>query len=871
MLNIGIIGTGLIAREHALAISMVPGCASLIAAADVAPERLQDFCASFRVPRRYRDVSDLIADPDVDLVAITTPPSAHEVLAVAALDAGKYVFCEKPLAHSLSSAAQIVEAEARHPGRLAVSHQLRYDPSFRRLIWLCSNGWIGEIQSALIERHSYVPHSNHGKKGWWGSWKVAGGGVLMTQLIHELDLLLLVMGRPLSVSAVMDTRYTEIESEDYVEATIRFAGEAAARCVASVNSGRLRGGFTIQGSSGTVGLPWNFTTKDPSRMPKAMKELDRALPDTRPESPSLVNRGSRFVVRRLGVKAKPALTPHARLYQEIADNIKSGDPLPIPPSEALGPLELCVAAYESALAGKEIRLPLGKTSSVYAGISKGDYDARQCSRTPKGPVLTVSNSSTIAPYESSFFGSVGRVALGIARRALGLVNVEPALVKAMMRKPPPVRGGPRARRWPWPRRRNFDRRERRAAMRVLDREIRTGGAVVYGGVEERAYSEAFARCLGGGYAKAVNSGTTALYVALRALDLEPGSEVVVPPMTDPGGTMPVALLGCLPIPADAHRGSINTSAEEIEKVLTNRTAAILVAHISGQPLDMDPVLELASKCKIPVVEDCAQAHGALYKGRMVGSLGAISAFSTMYAKHHATGAQGGVVFTKDAHLFERVKQIADRGKPYGARGARGNVMASLNFNQDEVSMAIGRVQLEKLPRAIAARRAFASWVETGLREVDGVSLIGDPSGCSGSYLFLVLRFDTSKLGCDCQGFANALLEEGIEGVFAGYPVFPTDQPWYRDAVVFGKSGLPWAALPGRPRPTHFELTNARHVNREIVRVDIHESLGIREAKDLVIAIKKITRFYNVYYTDPCRKAVTCATQSLSSVGRGDAT
>ena len=220
MLNIGIIGTGLIAKEHALAISMVPGSTSLIAAADFAPERLQDFCASFHVPRRYQDAADLIADPEVDLVTITTPPSAHEALAVAALDAGKYVFCEKPLAHSLASAVRIAEAEARHPGRLAVSHQLRYDPSFRRLIWLCSHGWIGKIQSALIERHSYIPHSNHGKKGWWGSWRVAGGGVFMTQLIHELDLLLLAMGRPLSVSAAMDTRYTGIESEDYAEATI---------------------------------------------------------------------------------------------------------------------------------------------------------------------------------------------------------------------------------------------------------------------------------------------------------------------------------------------------------------------------------------------------------------------------------------------------------------------------------------------------------------------------------------------------------------------------------------------------------------------------------------------------------------------------
>jgi predicted dehydrogenase len=381
MLNIGIIGTGLIAKEHALAISMLQGSASLIAAADVAPERLQDFCAFFHVPRHYHDASDLIADSEVDLVTITTPPSTHEALAVAALDAGKYVFCEKPLAHSLASAVRIVAAEARHPGRLAVSHQLRYDSSFRRLIWLCRNNWIGEIQSALIERHSYIPHATDpGTKGWWGAWAVAGGGVLITQLIHELDLLLLAMGRPLSIRATMDTCYTGIESEDYVESTIRFAGEGTARCVASVNSGRLAGGFTIQGNSGTIGLPWNFTTKDPSRMSKAIKELEKALPDTRPQSPSLVSRGSRFLARRLDVKTKPALTPHARLYREIADNIKSGVPLPIPPAEALGSLEICMAAYESALTGKEIGIPLASTSSVYRGVSKEDYDARKCSR-----------------------------------------------------------------------------------------------------------------------------------------------------------------------------------------------------------------------------------------------------------------------------------------------------------------------------------------------------------------------------------------------------------------------------------------------------------------------------------------------------------
>jgi perosamine synthetase len=439
--------------------------------------------------------------------------------------------------------------------------------------------------------------------------------------------------------------------------------------------------------------------------------------------------------------------------------------------------------------------------------------------------------------------SAKQFAHGIARRALSIANIEPTAVKALLRKPPPVHGGPRARRFPWPRRRHFDKREKRAVMQLLNREIRKGGAVIYGGPETKAYCQAFSDYLGGGYAAVVNSGTNAIYVALRALDLEPGSQVVVPAITDPGGTMPVAILGCIPVPADVDRGSLNISAEQVKKVLTDRTSAIVVAHISGQPVDMDPILELASERRIPVVEDCAQAHGALYKGRMAGSLGTISAFSTMFGKQHSTGGQGGAVFTKDTLLFARVRQVADRGKPHGALGTPANLVASLNFNQDEISMAIGRVQLEKLPGAVRARRSFASLVEAGLQEVDGASLIGDPPDCSGSYWFLMIRLDTSKIVCDSQEFAKALEQEGIGGVFAGYPFFPTDQPWHRDAVVFGKSGLPWSALTGHPRPQDFELPNAHQATREIVRVDVHESLGYGEARDLVTAVKKLAQYF----------------------------
>jgi dTDP-4-amino-4,6-dideoxygalactose transaminase len=433
--------------------------------------------------------------------------------------------------------------------------------------------------------------------------------------------------------------------------------------------------------------------------------------------------------------------------------------------------------------------------------------------------------------------------VGIVKWGLSLVGIDPLAVRALVRKPAPVNGGPPVRRKPWPKRRHYDGRERRAAMRILTKEIRTGGAIAYGGPEEEAYCAAFAKFLGGGYADAVNSGSNAVYIALRALGIEPGSEIVVSPVTDPGGMMPVVMNLCIPVPADSDSGSILTSAGQIRKVMSDRTAAIVVSHIGGHAVDMDPILAVAAERGIPVVEDCAQAQGTIYKGRMAGSLGTISAFSTMFTKQHSTGGQGGLVFTKDPILYAKAKQIADRGKYFDATGAMFNVVSSLNFNQDELSMALGQVQLEKLPGAIKHRRAFASRVEAGLRDVEGVELIGDAPYCESSYWFLMVRLDPAVIGVTSQVFAPALAKEGIEGVNAGYSVYPTDQLWHCNAAVFGNSGLPWSLVQQRPR--HYELPNAHQANARMVRIDVHESLGSREARDLIAAINKIARYHHV--------------------------
>ena len=155
-----------------------------------------------------------------------------------------------------------------------------------------------------------------------------------------------------------------------------------------------------------------------------------------------------------------------------------------------------------------------------------------------------------------------------------------------------IDGGDRVRRDAFPKRRLFGEGERDAAIRLFDQALLSGDAIGYGGVEEQAYEHEFADFMGGGYADLVNSGTCALYVALGALRLPVGGEVVVPPITDPGGAMPVALLCQVPVVADAVEGSFNTSAEKVEAVLSPHTRAIIIAHIAGEPVDMDPILAL---------------------------------------------------------------------------------------------------------------------------------------------------------------------------------------------------------------------------------------------------------------------------------------
>lgn len=408
-----------------------------------------------------------------------------------------------------------------------------------------------------------------------------------------------------------------------------------------------------------------------------------------------------------------------------------------------------------------------------------------------------------------------------------------------------IDGGEKVRKTPLPPRCLFGEEEKSAAMDLFDKAIESGSAFGYNGPEEQAYEEEFAEIQEGGYADLVSSGTSAVFVALGALNLEPLSEVIAPPITDPGGIMPIPMLNCIPVIADAHPGSYNMGVEQIEEVLNERTRAIMVAHIAGEPADMDSIMELTKSRNIPVIEDCAQAHLATYKGQLVGTFGDIAAFSTMSGKHHATGAQGGVVFTRDEDLYWEAKRFADRGKPFNTDFGS-NVRMGLNLNGNDLAAAIGRAQLKKLPSTIANRRKFVKALERKIEELKSVSLGWMPSDSESSYWFVRVHIDCDKLKVDKATFVKALSAEGIP-CSASYRAMPSEAKWFRERNSYGKSGYPWAAPEYEgDRDKLFPCHNCVESVESHFTLHINENYGDQEVRDFAYALRKVEMNYSLF-------------------------
>ncbi len=257
---------------------------------------------------------------------------------------------------------------------------------------------------------------------------------------------------------------------------------------------------------------------------------------------------------------------------------------------------------------------------------------------------------------------------------------------------------------PWP---SFTDEEADAVRNV----ILSNKVNYWTGQEAREFEREYATWAGTEYAVALTNGTVALDLALVALGIGKGDEVIVTSRTFLASVSSIINSGATPVFADVDLDSQNFTAQSIESVLTPRTRAVICVHLAGWPCDMDPIMQLAAQHDLKVIEDCAQAHGAYYKGRPVGSIGHIGAWSFCQDKIMTTGGEGGMVTTNDRELWSRMWAYKDHGKSWEAVYERSHAPGfrwlhesfGTNWRMMEVQAVIGRIQLRRMQEWQASR------------------------------------------------------------------------------------------------------------------------------------------------------------------------
>ena len=386
----------------------------------------------------------------------------------------------------------------------------------------------------------------------------------------------------------------------------------------------------------------------------------------------------------------------------------------------------------------------------------------------------------------------------------------------------PIRTEPFA---PWP---HFEEDEIEAVLAVL----RSGKVNYWTGPEGNAFERDFAEVAGCDHAVAVANGTVALELALWAGGIGRGDEVVLTSRTFVASASAAVMRGARPVFADVDRASQNVTAETIRRALTPRTKAIIAVHLAGWPCDMDPIMELAEERGLFVVEDCAQAHGATYKGRPVGSLGHIAAFSFCQDKIITTGGEGGLVTTNDEALWERAWAYKDHGKSYDAVFRREHPPGfrwlhesfGTNWRLTEMQAAIGRAVLPKLPQWLAKRRRFAEILSERFAEIPALRVTSPPENVEHAYYkyYTFVRPPRLRAGWDRDRIMNAVTRLGI-------PCYSGSCSEIYLEKAFGKDGL-------RPEG---RLPVAKELGETSLMFLVHPTLAEEDVEQAAEAVERV--------------------------------
>lgn len=394
-----------------------------------------------------------------------------------------------------------------------------------------------------------------------------------------------------------------------------------------------------------------------------------------------------------------------------------------------------------------------------------------------------------------------------------------------------IDGGPRAVRDRLPSflERPFGEEEERLVIDAL----RSGCLSRNGGTMVNRLEAEFAAKLGVRHAIACSSGTASVHLGIAVLDLEPGDEIIVPPITDIGSILPVLWQNAVPVFADVDARTMVLDPEDVAAKISSRTRAIMAVHLAGQPCDMTALGAIAGERGIALIEDCSQAYWAEHEGRLAGTIGDIACFSLQQSKHITCG-EGGLVATSRDDWARRARLFSDKAwaRETGRLGSCRFLFLAQNYRMSELQGAVALGQLSKLHASVSRRRERAAQLTAMLEGIPEVSAPFVPANTAHSYWLYMLHVE------DARAFGGALIAEGVPA-WVEYIIDPLYlSPLFTDRKTYGTSGYPFSDF-GRQTYRRGLCPNAERALRSVVAIHWNEHYTEEHVEQIAAAVRKV--------------------------------
>jgi len=381
--------------------------------------------------------------------------------------------------------------------------------------------------------------------------------------------------------------------------------------------------------------------------------------------------------------------------------------------------------------------------------------------------------------------------------------------------------------------RTFGKEEEQLVLEALRSGClsRTGGSLV------KRLEHEFAAMLDLPFAVACSSGTAAVHLCISALSLEPGDEIIVPPITDIGTILPILWQNAVPVFADVEPLTMTLDPNDVSRKITRKTRAIIAVHLAGQMCEMESLRRIADEHKLALIEDCSQAYWAEYKGKLAGTMGDMACFSLQQSKHVTCG-EGGLLVTRNQEFAQTAGLFADKAWPrdINSLGSGRFLFLAQNYRMSELQGAVALAQIRKVETIVSRRRDAAEALSCLLSSLTAVSVPHILAHTKHSYWLYMLRVMRPENGTRTQKIGDALLDRGVPAWvrYIADPLYLS--PLFTQPATYGTSGYPFREY-GAQKFQRGLCPRAEAALDSVIAIHWNENLNKDHVKDIAAAIR----------------------------------